>query len=184
MTAARLDWPPVLILPGLYNSAPAHWQTQWEQTHPDFVRVQQREWDQPDCNVWVSPLDSAIRACAEPPLLVAHSAACCLVARWARQHAGPVCGALLVAPADTDGAQWPAGPTNFQPMPMQKLGFPAIVVASSNDPYVSIERARVFAQAWGAQLVEIGPRDHINGDAGLGEWPEGLMLARELALLG
>jgi predicted alpha/beta hydrolase family esterase len=68
-------------------------------------------------------------------------------------------------------------------MPLHKLDFPAIVVASSDDPYVSIERARQFAQSWGAQIVEIGAHGHINGDSGLGDWPEGLMLARELALL-
>jgi predicted alpha/beta hydrolase family esterase len=183
LSATRLAWPPVLILPGLGDSGPAHWQSRREHTHPTFRRVQQREWDHPDCAEWVDTLDAAIRDCAEPPLLIAHSTACCMVARWAAQHVPQVRGALLVAPSDSEASSYPAGPTGFQPMPLHKLDFPAIVVASSDDPYVSIERARQFAQSWGAQIVEIGAHGHINGDSGLGDWPEGLMLARELALL-
>jgi predicted alpha/beta hydrolase family esterase len=56
---------------------------------------------------------------------------------------------------------------------MEKLPFPSIVVASTNDEFVSIERARAFAQAWGSRFVEIGDAGHINGDSGFGEWPEG-----------
>jgi predicted alpha/beta hydrolase family esterase len=55
----------------------------------------------------------------------------------------------------------------------KKLPFPSIVVASTNDQYVDIERARAFAQAWGSTLVEIGEAGHINGASGYGEWPEG-----------
>jgi hypothetical protein len=32
---------PVLILPGLYNSGPEHWQSRWESRHPGFRRIQQ-----------------------------------------------------------------------------------------------------------------------------------------------
>ncbi len=183
MNATKLAWPRVFILPGLYNSGPAHWQSRWEQTHPGFRRIQQREWDQPDCAEWVATFDAAIRASDMPVVLIAHSAACCMLAHWAAQHTGPIRGALLVAPSDSEAPSYPADPVGFQPMPLQKLDFPAIVVASSNDPYVSIERARLFAQSWGAQIVEIGACGHINSDSGLGDWPEGLMLARELALL-
>ena len=38
----------LLILPGLGNSGPLHWQSIWEQSQPDFVRVQQRDCGQPD----------------------------------------------------------------------------------------------------------------------------------------
>ena len=58
-------------------------------------------------------------------------------------------------------------------MPLHKLPFPSVVVASTNDPYVTPERARLFANAWGSKFVEIGDAGHINGDAGYGPWPEG-----------
>jgi predicted alpha/beta hydrolase family esterase len=37
----------ILIHPGLNGSGPDHWHTHWEQAFPDFVRVQQADWDHP-----------------------------------------------------------------------------------------------------------------------------------------
>jgi predicted alpha/beta hydrolase family esterase len=56
------------------------------------------------------------------------------------------------------------------------LPFPAVVVASANDPYVDFERARKFARSWNAQLVEVGDQGHINTASGHGEWREGRSL--------
>lgn len=37
----------VLIHPGLGGAGDDHWQTHWEQAFPEFVRVQQADWDRP-----------------------------------------------------------------------------------------------------------------------------------------
>jgi len=37
----------ILIHPGLNGSGPAHWHTHWEQAFPDFMLVQQADWDHP-----------------------------------------------------------------------------------------------------------------------------------------
>jgi hypothetical protein len=58
-------------------------------------------------------------------------------------------------------------------MPMGRLPFPSLVVASVNDQYVSPERAKTFASSWGSEIVFLGNAGHINGDAGYGPWPEG-----------
>jgi hypothetical protein len=164
----------VLILAGLWNSGPQHWQTHWERKHPEFKRVPHRDWNNPACHEWVAELDAAIAACEGAPILVAHSLACNLVAHWARSGSPlKVAGAFLVAPSDADAPTYPADVHGFTPMPMEKLPFPSVMVASTNDEYVSIERARAFAQAWGSKLVEIGDAGHINGASGYGEWPEG-----------
>lgn len=184
MSVNSPSWPRVLILPGLYNSGPQHWQSRWEMLHPSFSRVVQREWHSPDCEEWLATLDAAINESGEPALLVAHSTACCLVARWSEHHNGPVRGALLVAPADSEAPSYPPEPTGFQPMPCRRLPFPSIMVTSNNDPYVRLDRAQTFAANWGSQLIEIGARGHINGESGLDDWPAGLMLLRELALVG
>jgi predicted alpha/beta hydrolase family esterase len=64
-------------------------------------------------------------------------------------------------------------------MPMARLPFPTIVVASRDDPYVDFARAEIFAKAWGAELVDAGKAGHINTAAGYGEWPAGeALLAR------
>jgi hypothetical protein len=45
--------PSVLLIPGLWNSGPQHWQTHWEVKHPDWRRVQQRDFNRADRDEWV-----------------------------------------------------------------------------------------------------------------------------------
>jgi predicted alpha/beta hydrolase family esterase len=173
----------VLILPGLYSSGPEHWQSRWEAEHPGFVRVEQRDWETPDRREWVETLDRAITGVAADPspvVLVAHSLGCCLVAHWAAAHRGPIRGALLVAPSDVEAAGFPAGPTGFAPMPIAPLPFPSLLVASTDDPYLPLSRAEHFAQCWGSRLEVLGPLGHINSASGLGSWPAGFAILREL----
>jgi predicted alpha/beta hydrolase family esterase len=171
----------VLTLAGLWNSGPAHWQTQWEQRHPGWVRVPHRDWDTPDRDEWVAELDAAIARCKRPPVVAAHSLSCSLVTRWAASGSSVrIAGALLVAPSDTDAPSYPDCTSGFQPMQLAQLPFPSIVIASSDDPYVSTQRARQFAQAWGSAYIEIGNAGHINGDAGYGVWPEGEKILLDL----
>ena len=175
-----MDPAPVLILPGLYNSGPEHWQSRWEAAHPEFRRVVQADWERPRCADWVARLDEATDA-TPGAVLVAHSSACALVAHWAAGHPGRrVRAALLVGPSDPEAASYPEGPTGFGPMPRQRLGFLSTVVASTNDPYVSLERAGQFAQSWGSRLVNVGDAGHINSESGLGDWPKGFALLEEL----
>jgi predicted alpha/beta hydrolase family esterase len=175
-----MDDASVLILPGLYNSGPDHWQSRWESAHPEFRRVLQDDWEHPRCADWVARLEAAVLA-TPGAVLVAHSSSCALVAHWAgAAESGGVRGALLVAPSDTEAASYPAGPTGFDPMPLARLPFPTIVVASTDDPYVTLERARMFADAWGSRLVTVGDAGHINGQSGLGDWPAGFALLQEL----
>lgn len=65
-------------------------------------------------------------------------------------------------------------------MPLNRLPFPSIVVASSDDPYVTLERAEEFARAWGSEFVNIGPGGHLNSASGLGDWPVGFALLERL----
>jgi uncharacterized protein len=65
-------------------------------------------------------------------------------------------------------------------MPLTKLPFPSITIASSNDYYVTIERATLFANAWGSELVNIGDAGHINVAAGFGPWENGLKYLQRL----
>ena len=175
-----------LILPGLYDSGPGHWQSHWERRDPTCVRVQQRDWENPDCREWVATLDAAIAGLPEgtEAVLVAHSSSCAMVAHWAlaagERTRGRVRGALLVAPSDPDGPLYPKGPTNFAPVPEARLPFPSIVVASTDDEYVAPARARGWARVWGSEYVEIGARGHVNSASGLGDWPEGRALLERL----
>lgn len=171
----------ILTIPGLWNSGPQHWQTRWEAKHPDWTRVQQRDWDRPDRDEWVATLDAAVRSSAEPAVLAAHSLGCALVAQWVADRGGRgVAAALLVAPSDVEAPDYPEEGRSFSSMPAVPLPFPSVLVASSDDPYVSLDRAQQFATAWGSRLEVIGPAGHINGASGHGPWPEGEVMLLEL----
>ncbi len=152
--------PPVtLILPGLGGSGPEHWQTRWESLHPTYRRVVQRDWDHPDRRTGWPPSRRRWPAAGARVALVAHSLGCALAAHAAaRPVAASIVAALLVAPADVDSpAHTPAETRGFAPLPLRPLPFPATVVASDNDPFVTLSRARAFAAAWGAAFVDAGP---------------------------
>jgi predicted alpha/beta hydrolase family esterase len=168
----------VLIVPGLGGSGPEHWQTRWEVLHPGHVRVEQRDWDHPRRAEWLAKLREAVAPSAasdSPVVLAAHSLGCALVAHAsAEPWAAGIAAALLVAPADVDSpAHTPPETRDFAPLPLARLPFAATVVASEDDPFVTLARARAFAKAWGAEFVDAGPRGHLNAASGLGDWPEG-----------
>ena len=171
---------PVLILPGIGNSGPLHWQSRWERAHPGFVRVQQRDWDRPVCEEWVATLEAAVKQAGPQTILVAHSLGCLTIAHWASGPHSPVAAALLVAVPDANGPNMPAGVTGYSLTPAQPLPFPSTVVISADDPYGSPEHAQRMALAWGSRVVQIGSRGHINVDSGLGEWNEGYELLDRL----
>jgi predicted alpha/beta hydrolase family esterase len=171
---------PLLILPGLGNSGPQHWQSWWEREIPGARRIEQSDWERPELADWLAALEQGVAACAAPALLVAHSLACALVAQWASAARGRVKSALLVSPSDIEAETAPPEGRSFAPLPRRKLPFPAIVVASRNDPYVTFDRAAGFAADWGARLVDAGDAGHINTASGHGPWPEGRRILSEL----
>ena len=173
---------PVLILPGLGDSGPEHWQSLWEAADPAFRRVVQRDWENPELADWLAKRCTGISPrAARLPVLVAHSLACWLVARWVKSFGRGVKAALLVSPSDVDSpAHTPAEVRSFGPIPLARFPFPSIVVASTNDPYVALERAEFFAKSWGSRFVAVSQAGHINASSGLGEWLEGKRLLQEL----
>ncbi len=176
--------PIILTVPGLGGSGPSHWQTLWEQSRPDTHRVELGIWDTPHRNAWVTKLDQAIRSAQAPVVLAAHSLGCLAVAWWAtlagQTFGSPVAGALLVAPADVDRDSAPEELHAFRPAPAALLPFPSVVVASSDDPWMSIERAGNLARGWGSLFVDAGPQGHLNAASGIGWWEEGQALLDRL----
>lgn len=170
----------ILTVPGLYNSGPQHWQTHWE-NELGFIRIEQQNWETPVCRDWLQTIDAIV---TQHPLnqviLIGHSLACCTIVRWAQQYNRLIKGALLVGPSDVDAPSYPPGTTGFAPMPLHKLPFPSIVVASSNDEYVTLERAKHFADSWGSELINAGNLGHINSSSDLGNWPFGISLLQKL----
>jgi hypothetical protein len=142
--------------------------------HPEFSRVEQVDWNTPDCRDWISTLDAAIHRENDNVILVGHSLGSVTIAHWALHYRRKIAGALMVAPSDPEVDTFPAGTTGFSPIPTSRLPFPGTVIASTNDPYISFQRVTRLAEAWGSNLVSIGACGHISVANGFGPWPEGL----------
>src|SRR5258706_14252545 len=97
-----------IILPGIGGSDERHWQTRWERANPRMRRFSPQSWDRPDLEDWMAALDAAVAEAAAPPVLVAHSLACLLVAHWQGGARHPIQGAFLVAVPDPGSAGFPA----------------------------------------------------------------------------
>jgi predicted alpha/beta hydrolase family esterase len=165
-----------IILPGSGGSGPAHWQSRWESANRAMRRFQPSSWELPDFTDWLAALEAAVIAAPEPPVLVAHSLSCLLIAHWQKISQRPVKAALLVGVPDPASAVFPGYGMAFARIPQGKLRFASLVVTSTNDPYGSADYAQARATLWGSRLAVIGPFGHINAESGLGDWPEGLAL--------
>lgn len=164
----------LFTLPGLDSSGPEHWQTKWERLRPDITRIEQRNWAKPDLAKWSRRAEKAILSATHPVVLIAHSFGCLTAVHAGDRLQGRVVGALLVAPADPDkfgvATQLPTAP----------LAYPALLVGSTNDPWLSAAKARGLARAWGTRYTELQGAGHINADSGFGPWLQGLRLLDEL----
>ncbi len=166
----------ILTIPGYGGSDKDHWQTYWENEYPDIERVEQLGWNTPEKDLWVDTLDQYVNSNTDTRyILVAHSLGCAIVAHWAdRYDSSLVSGALLVSVSDVDSPKHtPDEVRNFAPMPVKKLPFRSIIVASENDPYVSFERAEQISDLWGSEFVNIGKCGHINSKSKLSSWESG-----------
>ena len=171
-----------LIVPGLGNSGPEHWQTYFETTRNNFKRIIQQEWDAPICKDWVTTIDKTVTN-YDPitVILIGHSLGCSTIAHWATEYKKKIKGALLVAPSDVEAQQYSFPAKGFAPIPNEKINFKTIVVASEDDQWVSLVRAKYFADTWGSEFINIGKAGHINAASGHYEWKEGLIILQRIA---
>ncbi|MDR3414506.1 MAG: alpha/beta hydrolase [Formivibrio sp.] len=163
-----------VLIPGRYDSSQDHWQSYWQNQLPIWQRLTQRNWNDPDIERWIGSLRRLLAPCKRRAILVGHSlgalASCCV----AVDHPDLVAGLMLVAPAE---------PGKFEVedrVPVHDLGVPSILVASHNDPFMSLSRAEHWASVWRSDLVDIGEAGHINVESGFGRWPYGLEIIRML----
>jgi hypothetical protein len=176
----------LLTIPGWNGSGPEHWQSIWEAKYAGFRRVEQRDWHRPSREEWVDSIERMVQQASPPVYLVAHSLGCVAVAHWAAdRYEAKIAGALLVAPP------WLSAPDTcpeelrgFLPIPIGRLPFHSLLVASENDPYLPIEIAVRLARSWGSEFVNAGRQGHINIASGHGPWPAGERLLEGLCEAG
>lgn len=164
----------LLIVPGLHDSGPAHWQTWLQGFDRHARRVEQHAWDTPDLERWAARIGSVLdRAGPGPWIAAAHSFGCLALARHlATQPDSGIAAALFVAPAD---------PHKFGVaglLPTQPIARPSVLIGSETDPWMSASDARAWARRWGSHWVNLGDAGHVNAEAGFGPLP----LARRWAI--
>ncbi len=164
----------ILLVPGLHNSGPDHWQSRWHQQFPQWQRMLGLPWDKPDLTVWSAKLASKLRSRRSRVHLVAHSFGALTAIAAARLQPDKVSSILIVAPAD---------PARFG-IPDEVLAgsikVSAQLIASRNDPWMSFERAEYWSRQWQVPLFDAGEVGHINAQSGHGEWSQGLNLLNTL----
>ena len=167
-------------IPGLHNSDDNHWQSHFEQLLPDeFIRIQQLNWDEPDCETWIDTIESTLDGLDYDKLiLIGHSIGCMAIVKWFQKYGHQIKGALLVAPSDSEAVNYPFYIHGFTPIPTDTLPFPTILVASTNDHVTDLDRSKEFAQNWGSRLVILDNAGHIESKSGYGNWPSGMELIK------
>lgn len=171
----------VLVIPGLNDSGPTHWQSHLQAHFRHAVRVQQQDWGRPDLSAWAARIDATLAAL--PParwVAVAHSFGCLALLHHlgtrgpTPAHPHGVQSALLIAPADPDKFSIATR------LPQSHPGIDTVLVASETDPWMAYPRAQSWARTWGSRLINMGDAGHINVASGFGPLPLATSLAQQL----
>ncbi len=177
----------VLFVPGLRDHVEDHWQTHAARAFPGSVTVAPLTEDRLSRAARVAALDAALQAIEGEVVIAAHSAGSLMVAHWALAPTRSIRAALLATPADVERPLplgYPAyddlAANGWLPIPRQPLPFPAVVVASRNDPLAGFARVEGLARDWGSELHDAGEVGHLNPPAGFGSWPDGHRLIERL----
>lgn len=186
-----ISQPTILIVPGLRDDVPAHWQTLLAARLDRVRTVPPMGRTDLDCRTRVEAIERQVRAIDGPVIIVAHSGGVVMVAHWATQTRRPILGALLATPPDFEEPMPEGYPTieelragGWLPVPRAPLPFPSIVAVSRNDPLGRLGRVAELAACWGGRLVDLGEVGHLNPASGYGEWPDAEVFIRELSEAG
>ena len=177
----------VLIVPGLRDHVPQHWQTLLVRRLSKVKTVAQLEHDKLNLDARIKAIQATIETIDGPIIVVAHSAGTLMMAHWAKQHTANIQGALLVVPPDFETPMPAPYPTLEQlkangwlPMPRQPLPFPTLVCVSNDDPLAHVDKVISLATAWHGEMVFLGNVGHLNPASGYGDWPLADQLIQKL----
>lgn len=165
--------PRVLIVPGLNNSGPGHWQTEWERHLRHVRRIKVADWSRADLQAWTDAIELEIEAFA-PTHIVAHSFGCLATAQVLSRIETDIREILLVAPAD------PAKFDIVEQLPAAALPVPGVLVGSLTDPWLSWSGAEALGKRWGLRTVNAGDAGHINVQSGHGHWSQGWLILQRM----
>jgi predicted alpha/beta hydrolase family esterase len=159
--------PRLLIIPGLHDSGPAHWQSWLQQQYRDSRRVLQRDFSRPDLQRWADRITTTLDGAGPGEwIAVAHSFGSLALVRHLAEHPdSAIRQALLVAPAEPDKFGL------AELLPHRRLDLRLSLIASHNDPWMSAASALRWAGRWGCSFTSLGNVGHINTESGFGPFP-------------
>ena len=170
--------PTVLIVPGLRDAVPTHWQTLLEKRLRDEGRpvlsVPPLGREDLDCGRKVRAIEAVAQSVDGPMIIVAYSGGCIMVAHWAQQTKRAVHGALLAVPPDFERPMPEGYPTLAQLQAAGWLPVPRERLPSQHrrgEPQRSARRRRTLP-SWrrpGAANRRPGEVGHPNPASGYGE---------------
>lgn len=164
-------------IPGYGGSGDGHWQSYFDSTLKNCTRIVQDSYTEPVLDNWVERINDSLKnEDLEETILITHSLGGIALAHWAKKYGKTIKAALIVAPPDLENPYQDIGVASFLPIPKQPLPFPSVLVASTNDHWMTAERAEYFASLWGSEYVLLENAGHINAESGHNEWDEGIAL--------
>ncbi|NNG75766.1 alpha/beta hydrolase [Acinetobacter sp. ANC 4277] len=169
-----------VIVPGVGGSEHAHWQSWLQRQLMSCSRVQQKDWNTPVLQNWISEFVNTVAPIQGNMQIVAHSFGCLTTVAALAQHPElnqKIKNLILVAPAN------PArfGEAGFARDSQQdyqryfhqlKIAVPTTFLMSENDPWLNFEDAKCLAKAWKLNPINLGQVGHINVASGFGPFPE------------
>ena len=138
----------LLLVPGLREEAPGHWQAILAGRCPGAVSLPALGRRNIDLAARLAQIEAAVQAIQGPVVVVAHSGGAIATAHWAQRTRAAIHGALLATPPLFAGPLGPGFPElaeferhGWAPIPRAPLPFRCVVAASRNDPLGSYESA-------------------------------------------
>ena len=169
-----------VIVPGVGGSEHTHWQSWLQRQLMSCSRVQQKDWNNPVLETWISEFVNTVAPIQGKIQIVAHSFGCLTTVAALAQHPElnqKIKNLILVAPAN------PArfGEAGFARDSQQdyqgyfhqlKIAVPTTLLMSENDPWLNFEDAQCLAKASKLNPINLGQVGHINVASGFGPFPE------------
>ncbi len=169
-----------VIVPGVGGSEPAHWQSWLQRQLMSCSRVQQKDWNNPVLETWISEFVNTVAPIQGKIQIIAHSFGCLTTVAALAQHPElnqKIKNLILVAPANParfgEAGFARDSQSDYSAYFHQlKIAVPTTLLMSENDPWLNFEDAQCLAQAWKLNPINLGQVGHINVASGFGPFPE------------